>query len=320
MVRDEDLGKLIQCPSCQQKLQTTAPNSSKSSAGVSRQVPKLPPGTATKASSGSIAKMPPPSKIAEKSRSSREDDSDTEEDEDGEEDKGPVKLTKKKRIWMGWAATHKGLSLATTGMIVYLVGVVLGGLAWASYAVTKEQVIFILALVISILSGLAFLVLDIWGRTLLIQVPKEKVSAGGVLFGISLGAFVLSYLTGAMIAVVPLAAIGTVILLCLGYWLAMFGYWLTAKGLNNNGLGTLVVTQVSCTIGLNLAGAILVAVLMLGMGVKVDDLVNLDGQNSKAMVLAIGLGVVIAGNLGFYFWAINLCSQLVAVLGEKIGK
>lgn len=221
---------------------------------------------------------------------------------------------------MGWVSGHKGLSLATTGMIVYLVGVVLGGLAWASYAFTRETVIFYLALAISILSGLAFLVLDLWGRSLLTQVPPEKVPAAKLLFSLSLGAFILCYLFGGVSAAVPMGAIGAVIFLGLGYWLAVFALWIVAKGLYSNKLAALFLTHGCSVVALNLIGAIFCGVMFLGLGVKPDDLQNFGGQNNNANILMIGLGVVSVINLGLYFWAINLCMQLIEVLGEKIGK
>ncbi len=263
-------------------------------------------------------KTRPPSKIEEEEEELDEENSDCDDSDD--EDSGPQKITKKKRIWMGWSSCHQGLGLATTGMIVYLVGVIIGGLFWASYVFTKETIIFFLALAISVLAGLAFLVLDFWGRFLMAKVPPEKVPAGGLLFALSLGAFALCYVCSGLAALIPMAAIGAVLLLGLGYWLATFGLWLTARGLHSNKVANLILTQGICSVVVNLIGLVLFAVMVLALGVKPEDIQNFAGQNGKAMVLIVGMGIVAAGNLGLYFWSINLCMQVLGILGEKIGK
>lgn len=223
---------------------------------------------------------------------------------------------------MGWNNAYRGLNLGTVGMVVYLVGLLLGGLGWVGYFFTRQDALFYAALGLSILSGLVFLVLDLWGRSSLAMVTKERVPTARLLFTFSLVGFVLCYLLLALTAAIPVAGVGAILLLAVGYWNALFGYWLLAIGLLNRSLATLFLTQAISTVAVNVVGAIFVAVMMLGMGVGPKDLelVLNGGENPKAVVLLVGLIVFGLANTGLYLWALNLCLQLKTILGEKIGK
>ena len=223
---------------------------------------------------------------------------------------------------MGWNNAHLGLSLASVGMVVYLVGLLLGGLGWVSYFFTRQDALFYAALGLSILSGLVFLVLDLWGRTSLAMVTKEKVPTARLLFTFSLIGFVLCYLLLALTAAIPVAGIGAILLLAVGYWNALFGYWLLALGLLNRSLAGLFLTQAISTVSVSLVGAIFVMVMMLGMGVGIRDLESVmnGAESPKATVLLVGLIIFGVATTGLYLWALNLCLQLKTILGEKIGK
>ncbi len=328
-IRDEDLGKLVQCPGCKQQLQTQAVVS-KPTSPVSKQVSQIKQTSRVQAGlpkESSGTKLSPQLKkpVLKKEPEPEEEDeesSDLEGENEADQEEGTGKISRKKRIWLGWEAGYKGISLASVGMVVYLVGAVLGGLGWTSYIFTQQDPLFYVALGISILSGLVFLVLDVWGRALLTQIPPEKVPNGPMIMTFSLIGFCLCYLMGGLSAAIPLAAIGVVLFLGVGYWTALFGYWLMSGGLNNRSLASFFLTHALSTISLNLVGGIFVAVLFLAMGVRpldIQRMINGD-ENPKAVVALIGLILIGVGNAGLYLWAINLCFQLRALLGEKIGK
>ncbi len=329
IIRNEDLGKLVQCPGCKQNLQTQAAVSTPTSP-VSKAIPQIkqttkiqpaiPKESGLTKSSTQIKK--PLVKRNPKPEEEEEEPSDLEEEKEEGQEEGTGKISRKKRIWLGWEAGYRGLSLASVGMVVYLVGAVLGGLGWTSYFFTQQDPLFYVALGISILAGLVFLVLDIWGRSLLTKVPQEKVSNGPMLMILSLVGFCLSYLMAGVSAAIPLAGIGAALFLGVGYWTALFGYWQMSGGLNNRSLASFFLTHVISTISLNLIGAIFIVVLFLIMGVRpldIQRMINGD-DNPKAVVALIGLIVIGIGNTGLYLWAMNLCFQLRALLGEKIGK
>lgn len=342
MIRDEDLGKIVQCPGCKQQLQTQAPPV-QIPASPRTSPPKAAPPSPPKSPSGSGPRpgSPPPSgskpspgkpsapssatlkSLPKKGPPPRnEEDAEDDSAENDEEDSGTGKSSRKKRIWLGWNNAYRGLNLASVGMVVYLVGMLLGGLGWVSYFFTRQDALFYAALGLSILSGLVFLVLDLWGRTSLAMVTKERVPTARLLFTFSLIGFVLCYLLLALTAAIPVAGVGAILLLAVGYWNALFGYWLLATGLLNRSLAGLFLTQAVSTVAVNLIGAIFVAVMMLGMGIGIRDLelVMNGGENPKAVVLLVGLIVLGLANTGLYLWALNLCLQLKTILGEKIGK
>jgi hypothetical protein len=340
MVRDEDLGKIVQCPGCKQQLQTQAPPTqipAPSKTNTPKTAPPAPPksnpgsgprpgtqplsgtkpnpGKPSTPSSATVKSLP---KKGAPSRNEDEEDSSETDDEDTE----TGKTSRKKRIWMGWNNAYRGLNLASVGMVVYLVGLLLGGLGWVGYFFTRQDALFFAALGLSILSGLAFLVLDLWGRASLAMVTKERVPTARLLFTFSLIGFILCYLLLALSAAIPAAGVGAILLLAVGYWNALFGYWLLAIGLLNRSLAGLFLTQAISTISVNVIGAIFVAVMMLGMGIGSTELQQLatGGENQKAVVLLVGLIVLVLANTGLYLWALNLCLQLKNILGEKIGK
>ena len=326
-VRDEDLGKMVQCPGCKQTLQTQAAVSTPTSA-VSKAVPQLKQTTKIQAALPKASNLTKPSVqikkpvVKKEPEPEEEEPSDLEADNEVEQEEETGKISRKKRIWLGWDAGYKGLSLTSVGMVVYLVGAVLGGLGWTSYFFTQQDTLFYVALGISILTGLVFLVLDVWGRSSLTMIPPEKVPNGPMLMILSLVGFCLCYLMAGLSALIPMAAIGAVLLLGAGYWTALFGYWLMCGGLNNRSLASFFLTHAISTIALNIIGAIFLAVLFLIMEVRPLDIQRMIGgdENPKAVVALAGLIIIGLGNAGLYLWAINLCFQLRAILGDKIGK
>ena len=334
-VRDEDLGKMVQCPGCKQTLQTQAAVSTPTSA-VSKAVPQLKQTTKIQAALPKASNLTKPSVQIKKPvvkkdpEPEEEEPSDLEADNEVEQEEETGKISRKKRIWLGWDAGYKGLSLTSVGMVVYLVGAVLGGLGWTSYFFTQQDTLFYVALGISILTGLVFLVLDVWGRSSLTMIPPEKVPNSSIsmpemsirLMILSLVGFCLCYLMAGLSALIPMAAIGAVLFLGAGYWTALFGYWLMCGGLNNRSLASFFLTHAISTIALNIIGAIFLAVLFLIMEVRPLDIQRMIGgdENPKAVVALAGLIIIGLGNAGLYLWAINLCFQLRAILGDKIGK
>ena len=171
MVRDEDLGKIVQCPGCKQQLQTQAPPTqipAPSKTNTPKTTPPAPPksnpgsgprpgtqplsgtkpnpGKPSTPSSASVKSLP---KKGAPSRNEDEEDS----SESDDEDTGTGKTSRKNRIWMGWNNAYRGLNLASVGMVVYLVGLLLGGLGWVGYFFTRQDALFFAAAATSHLDG-----------------------------------------------------------------------------------------------------------------------------------------------------------------------